>query len=99
MLNQNQPTKPTNSSQKACDIILIWILSFSRHYEDDFEPEDEEDNGAEENKSRVGGQRVDSPAMRTRTNIKLGSSEDDIYDFSTDNLGYWRAIRVEIQGR
>ncbi|VDI41785.1 serine/threonine-protein phosphatase 2A regulatory subunit B'' [Mytilus galloprovincialis] len=49
------------------------------HYEDDFEP-DEDEIVNEEKKSSV--------ADRVSQNSRALSEEDDIYDFSTDSLGY-----------
>ncbi|XP_052104498.1 serine/threonine-protein phosphatase 2A regulatory subunit B'' subunit beta-like isoform X2 [Mytilus californianus] len=52
----------------------------TRHYEDDFEP-DEDEIVNEENKSSAVTERVSQ-------NSRALSQEDDIYDFSTDSLGY-----------
>ena len=54
--------------------------SYFRHYEDDFEPDDEDLIQQELNRVQ---QSNSSPQFLG------GESKDDLYDFSTNNLGYW----------
>ena len=66
-------------SIKEYFVSSLFFFSFYRHYEDDFEP-DEDEIVNEEKKSSV--------ADRVSQNSRALSEEDDIYDFSTDSLGY-----------
>ena len=59
---------------------------YFRHYEDDFEPDDEDLIQQELNRVQ---QSNSSPQFLG------GESKDDLYDFSTNNLGYWLAGAYE----
>lgn len=62
-------------------------LSYSRHYEDDFEPEDDEIN--EDDISMATGEPRPADPVK-RGGHKGNKIEDDIYDFSKSTTSYWQ---------
>lgn len=62
----------------------VFFVSIDRHYEDDFEPEEEETPASEVTQNNMS----EPVKTKTKTNARAAHSIDDVYDFGPQNMTY-----------